>query len=266
MKKLLLNIWNVLKYILIYLLLNFLSAILLIFLIDISKKSGNSYLKFFSKYEENIVLISGSFISYICLIIFFFMIHIKHTNICTFIKLKKPEFNNIIKSIFVAIGMSLLNISLSNYIFLHSMELTITTIKLPFQSNIGLFIIFVVLLGPIFEEIFFRGIIFNELVRNTHVILAIIVQSLIFAYYHSNLFQGIFAFFYGIIFALQFLWTESIINNILTHILCNLFATIIFPKIMTITSVSVYIYSFIGLISVSIVLYSMFKNNSNIKL
>jgi membrane protease YdiL (CAAX protease family) len=60
-------------------------------------------------------------------------------------------------------------------------------------------LLYVILLGPILEEIIFRGAILRSLEpfgKN----FAIVVSSLLFGLYHMSLFQGIFAFFIGLIF------------------------------------------------------------------
>jgi membrane protease YdiL (CAAX protease family) len=80
-------------------------------------------------------------------------------------------------------------------------------------------ILYIVLLGPIVEEIIFRGAILRALVpfgRN----FAIIISSLAFGLYHLYLMQGMFAFLVGVLFAyctLRF----SIKWAMLLHILNN---------------------------------------------
>ena len=61
-------------------------------------------------------------------------------------------------------------------------------------------LLYVVILGPILEEIIFRGAILRSLERFGQNF-AIVVSSLMFGLYHLALFQGIFAFFIGLILA-----------------------------------------------------------------
>lgn len=80
-------------------------------------------------------------------------------------------------------------------------------------------ILYVVLLGPIFEEIIFRGAILRSL-QPFGQNFAIVVSSLLFGLYHLMLFQGIFAFFVGLIFAYCAL-RYSIKWSMLLHIANN---------------------------------------------
>jgi len=71
-----------------------------------------------------------------------------------------------------------------------------------FTGNIlfdGLIILYIVLLGPLFEEILFRGVILRTLDRY-HRVFAILVSSMLFAMMHLNLQQGITSFFIGCFF------------------------------------------------------------------
>jgi len=61
-------------------------------------------------------------------------------------------------------------------------------------------LLYVVILGPILEEIIFRGAILRSLERFGQNF-AIVVSSLMFGLYHLALFQGVFAFFIGLILA-----------------------------------------------------------------
>jgi membrane protease YdiL (CAAX protease family) len=91
----------------------------------------------------------------------------------------------------------------------------------PYMTLSG--ILYVVLLGPIFEEIIFRGAILRAL-QPYGENFAIVLSSLLFGLYHLILFQGIFAFFVGLVLAyctLRF----SIKWAMLLHMLNNGFAT-----------------------------------------
>jgi membrane protease YdiL (CAAX protease family) len=83
-------------------------------------------------------------------------------------------------------------------------------------------ILYVVVLGPIFEEIIFRGAVLRSLQPYGNNF-AIVLSSILFGVYHLVLFQGVFAFFVGLVLAyctLRF----SIKWSMLLHILNNAFA------------------------------------------
>lgn len=107
------------------------------------------------------------------------------------------------------------------------------------RSSVCKLIITIVLI-PIYEEIFYRGIIFGYLRKNFNIILAIVVQALIFGVMHLNLVQGIYTFILGIVLALVYMYSKSIIGNITIHIIFNLLGILIIPKLLiNIPSVSI---------------------------
>lgn len=85
-----------------------------------------------------------------------------------------------------------------------------------------LFIVGIII--PIFEEILFRGIIFNELKKHISLGAAVMVQGLIFGIYHMNLLQGIYGTILGILAALVYIWCNSIWAPILVHTSFNTFS------------------------------------------
>jgi len=83
-------------------------------------------------------------------------------------------------------------------------------------------ILYIVLIGPIVEEIIFRGAILRSLERYG-VNFAIVLSSLLFAIYHIILFQAVFAFFLGILLA-YIAQRYSIKWSMALHILNNGFS------------------------------------------
>lgn len=89
-------------------------------------------------------------------------------------------------------------------------------------TNAGpIYIIYIVVLGPIMEEILFRGLMFNRLSKGFGVACALILQSIAFGIYHSNLVQGIYTGVLGILFAFVYIRFKTIFAPILLHCLLN---------------------------------------------
>ena len=84
-------------------------------------------------------------------------------------------------------------------------------------DNLILSIIVIALLPAIFEELLFRGVIFNSFNKKWGPFIAAIVSALIFGIYHMNWIQGINAFILGLSFAYIYYKSDS------------LFVPIIFP-------------------------------------
>ena len=96
------------------------------------------------------------------------------------------------------------------------------------NDGIILMIISTALVAPFFEEFTFRGLIFGVMQKNRlNIYIAIIVQALLFGLIHFNLYQGIFAFFFGIFSALALYWTGSIWSSIVMHFTVNSLTTIV---------------------------------------
>lgn len=89
------------------------------------------------------------------------------------------------------------------------------------QSSFPVLLLGIGIIGPILEEILFRGLIFNELRKNMPTFLAIILQGLLFGSMHMNWTQFLYAAPLGIIFGFIYIWTKSIWSTILVHIFFN---------------------------------------------
>lgn len=94
-----------------------------------------------------------------------------------------------------------------------------------FSSLSGwLFLFYVCLIGPIFEEVLFRGVILRTLNRYNRYF-AIIASALIFGLFHLYLEQGAHAFVLGLVLAYVSLKTDSLMACILLHIFHNTITT-----------------------------------------
>lgn len=83
-------------------------------------------------------------------------------------------------------------------------------------------LIFEVLFAPISDGLIFRGITLKLCQRNMPFIMANIVQALLFGIYHMNLFQGVYAFFFGLFLGYVMHRTKAIIAPIFLHMIINL--------------------------------------------
>lgn len=82
-----------------------------------------------------------------------------------------------------------------------------------------------VLLAPIAEELFFRGIIFKQLSK-VSLRFGIIVSAILFGLMHGNIFQFVMATTVGIAFAYADAKADSLIPSIIGHMAVNLTASI----------------------------------------
>lgn len=101
--------------------------------------------------------------------------------------------------------------------------------------------IYGILIGPIVEELVFRGLTTHYFKRIMPFALANILQAVLFGLYHMNLMQGIYAGLAGLVFGYIMYRGGSILYSILAHIIFNFFG---FTEILNIGSESPY-YNFI---------------------
>ena len=80
----------------------------------------------------------------------------------------------------------------------------------------------IVVAAPLFEELLFRGIILDGLLKNYQPVRAIVFSALMFALVHGNLSQGVGAFLGGIVMGWIYWKTQSVLPGILIHFFNNL--------------------------------------------
>lgn len=87
-----------------------------------------------------------------------------------------------------------------------------------------LLIISTSIIGPIYEEILFRHIIYNRLATNSPPKKALLLTTTIFALIHISPIKLVYAFILGIFLNISYQKTNSILSPILIHIAANLTA------------------------------------------
>ena len=89
------------------------------------------------------------------------------------------------------------------------------------NGNIILTVLYAVFIGPVSEEIIFRGAIFDRVYTAFPFWKANIIQAALFGIYHMNVVQGLYAFCLGMVLGLIVKATGSILCSIFTHIVFN---------------------------------------------
>ena len=92
-------------------------------------------------------------------------------------------------------------------------------------------LIFAVILGPILEEILFRGLIVGRLRRYGDKA-AIIFSAAVFALYHGNFFQLFYAFGLGLFFAFIYARTGKLRYTIGLHMIVNFIGSVVSSFVM----------------------------------
>lgn len=110
-------------------------------------------------------------------------------------------------------------------------------------------------LGPVLEEIVFRGIIYNKLKKSFSSKYSVIIVSLLFSLFHLNLIQGIYVFFFSLVITYYYDKTNNFLVPVLIHVFGNLAVSFIYPYLININLV----YCQLILVLLIIVEIKMFK-------
>lgn len=82
-------------------------------------------------------------------------------------------------------------------------------------------ILYIAVLGPVLEELMFRGAITRELLRKFSPATAIVISGLLFGLVHFNPAQSVVGFLMGMLLAWLYYRTRSVVPGIVVHVLNN---------------------------------------------
>lgn len=159
----------------------------------------------------------------ICIPVMIYLFRKQRGNL-TFTGEKKGLYINIFIGIFASLGISklvtLLPIDgiLGNY-----SEVS----KNVMSSNLPLQIVALIILGPLMEELMFRGLIYNRIKVLSDSVIAGYISSIIFGVYHMNLVQGLYTFVLGVLLAYVYERFSTLWASYLLHAGANAIAVII---------------------------------------
>lgn len=94
------------------------------------------------------------------------------------------------------------------------------------SSDIWLNLLLISIIGPIFEEIFFRKFLIDRTIKYG-ARASIILSAVIFGFFHGNISQLFYAFLLGGFFAYVYIKTGKIIYTIALHIIVNLMGSVV---------------------------------------
>lgn len=99
--------------------------------------------------------------------------------------------------------------------------------------------IFTVLCAPVFEEILFRKLICDKVIKYGEGC-AVVLSGLIFGLFHMNFNQFFYAFFLGCFFAFVYVKTGNLKYTILLHMIINFFGSVLGGIILTLDQTKPY--------------------------
>ncbi len=135
-----------------------------------------------------------------------------------------------------ASGLNVLFISGLLLLFqLFGLQLTLPALTMSQDDPLAavLYVGYVCLLGPILEELIFRGLLLQALLPYGKG-LSVVVTALLFGLFHGNPFQFFTGFFVGLVLGFMVVQTKSIWPGIIGHVFNNTFVSV--PEFFSIES------------------------------
>ena len=142
---------------------------------------------------------------------------------------KKYKNNNIkenklsITKILLLIMIGILFITIYNITVSKINQIILFTTFDTSNINIIQYILLTTIIGPILEELLFRGIIFNELKKFNPQMKSILITSFLFSIMHTTILQIIYAFALSFMLIYVYQKYKTIFAPIIMHITSNLF-------------------------------------------
>ncbi len=91
------------------------------------------------------------------------------------------------------------------------------------KGNPITYFILALMVIPVFEEIVYRKIVIDELMKENNKWISLGISTLLFSISHLNFVYGIYYFYLGLILGYIYIISESVKNSIIAHMIFNLF-------------------------------------------
>lgn len=141
-------------------------------------------------------------------------------------KYKKDKRTKINYFILILLGIIL---SLIYNVFAYYLNFLLKTSLFDNNNNLIITLISTGLIGPIIEELMFRGIIYNELKNKYKNMKAILITTIFFAVIHFNIIQVLYALAIGFILIFVYEKYKNIKAPIILHMASNITTTLFLP-------------------------------------
>ncbi|MGB7605435.1 MAG: CPBP family intramembrane glutamic endopeptidase [Lutisporaceae bacterium] len=161
-------------------------------------------------YENQSLLMIPTIV--IVMLMYLLVFKLRKKSFTEFCEIKKISFKSVALLFTIALSMGIFTTAFTSMSFILEKfpELDSTINFFMGNGNVIVAILTSVLIIPAYEEVLFRGLIFNELRNNMAIPIAFLIQNLIYAIIQPNLMSIIFGFIGGFIFSLAYLWVKSL--------------------------------------------------------
>ncbi len=275
MKEKIKNIFTVILYILFIFLIQILTVILyeIIYTLYLLIYNKSSILNL-PNILNNVAIENILYINLIAYVIFFITIAIIYSihgkKITVDISLINTNKNTLLLTVFLGVSILCINIGFlgilnSSTFFSNILENFNSIINILTIRGLPETILIIGIITPIAEELLFRGLVYNTLLKSFPILPTIFIQAFLFGICHGNIIQCIYTTFLGIVFGYLIYKTKSLYSSIIAHISNNLTAIIVFnflPK--NINSILTYVlFIILGISFTLLFLIILNKNNKS---
>lgn len=275
MKEKIKNIFTVILYILFIFLIQILTVILyeIIYTLYLLIYNKSSILNL-PNILNNVAIENILYINLIAYVIFFITIaiiyYIHGKKITVDISLINTNKNTLLLTFFLGVSILCINIGFlgilnSSTFFSNILENFNSIINILTIRGLPETILIIGIITPIAEELLFRGLVYNTLLKSFPILPTIFIQAFLFGICHGNIIQCIYTTFLGIVFGYLIYKTKSLYSSIIAHISNNLTAIIVFnflPK--NINSILTYVlFIILGISFTLLFLIILNKNNKS---
>lgn len=175
----------------------------------------------------------------------------------------KLDFKTIINIVLFGVGLSVILLMLVGILIRLIPSYIDVENQLQILNSSILQSLMAVVLIPICEELVFRRVIFGYLRKNLNIVLAVILQALIFGIAHGNIVQGIYTFILGIALALIYIDCNSLWGPITLHITFNFMGLFVVSKLASVSPIFEYVLLIVGVVCLVLSLLKLFKKYEN---
>lgn len=166
---------------------------------------------------------------------------------------EKPK--NILNLIIIGMSFSL---TFNLLLFSLNKPFNFTNLFDDSSKNIIITLICTGIIGPILEELIFRGVVYSNLKKFTNTTKSMIITGLIFGIFHGNIIQFIYAFLFNIVLVKAYDRDNNILNPIIVHMSAN---SIITLSLFIIRKLNIYLSIISFIIFLIIFIITMYKYN-----
>ncbi len=185
-------------------------------------------------------------------------------NVWKMIQLKNVSCNDYVLLALIAICIAIIIHPLANpFNFLKSIRsgyIPIPSIHKPiFNAKFVIDFIGLVLITPVLEEAFLRGLILNQFLKRYNVWLSLFITSMYFALAHINLTHFEYYFVWGILLGFIYYKTNSLFFCIILHLILNLLSLMNHSIPIKITNSTIIISTIIYIVALTLLFLSITK-------